>query len=108
MEQEPNDTVWEADPLDAAGCLSGEINPGNDQDYESFFLSGSVQYDVDLTASKDGAIKLYKFVNNQWVRVANTSSTEVKHVSTGGGDYIVIVSSPHRKTQTYTDTLTVQ
>jgi hypothetical protein len=104
---EPNDSVWEADPLDDAGCLSGSISPGSDQDYESFFLSGSVQYDVSLTASKDAQIKLYKFVNNQWVRVANTSPTEVAHTSQGGGDYIVVVASPHRKTQTYTDTLTV-
>ena len=71
----------------------------------SFFnLSGSVPYDVKLHASGDATLKLYKWVNGRWSRVAGTSSTETAHTSSGGGTYLVVISSPTHTRQTYSVT----
>jgi hypothetical protein len=61
---------------------------------------------VKLTATGDAELALYKLVSGTYRRVANTSTTEVAHTATGGGDYIVIVSSPTSAKQSYTVTLT--
>jgi len=99
-EVEPNDTPQDADSLDT--CRSGALDPAGDIDMSWFSLSGSVPYDIKLVATGDANLKLYKLVSNRWSRVANTTSTEVAHTSSGGGTYLAVVSSSSSSTQTYT------
>jgi hypothetical protein len=99
-EEEPNDISDWADPLDT--CLVGTLDPPGDVDWSSFSLSGSVDYDIVLAATDDARVRLYKLVDDQWVRVASTSPTEIKHRSMGGGHYLVVVWSPSYSTQDYT------
>jgi hypothetical protein len=98
-EVEPNDTVQDADDLNQ--CLSGALDPAGDVDMSTFTLSGSVAYDIKVHASGDAVLHLYKWVNGSWARVANTTSTEVAHTSSGGGTYIAVVRSPSNTKQSY-------
>ncbi len=106
-EQEPNDTIDEADDL-SNGCLSGNLDPAGDIDFAAFQLSDGQSYDVNVAASGDGNVVLYKWYQGQWVQVASTSPTEIQHVSQGGGYYATIVYSPGQQVQSYTVTLAVQ
>jgi hypothetical protein len=90
------------------GCLGGSINPGSDIDWSTFQLTGSVQYDLSVAADADANVALYKYVQGGWRQVANTSPTDINHVSQGGGTYAVVVWSPAQQTQSYTVTLTAQ
>ena len=105
-EQEPNDTVDQADDL-SLGCLSGSLDPAGDLDDAAFGLNAGDSYDIQLAAAGDASVVLYKWVQGQWVQVASTSSTEIQHVSQGGY-YVTIVYSPGQQVEDYTLTLTVQ
>jgi hypothetical protein len=99
--------VDESDDL-SNGCLSGSVDPGADQDFAAFGLYDGQEYDVVLSASGDANVVLYKWVQGSWVQVASTSATEIHHVSSGGGYYVTVVSSPGQQVQDYTLNLTVQ
>ena len=100
-ESEPNDGPTNADALATSIC--GDLSPAGDRDDATFSLTGSTAYDIVLAPTGDATLKLYKQTgSNKWTRVANTSPTEVKHTSSGGGKYLVTVSSPSRATQSYT------
>ncbi|WP_394844179.1 trypsin-like serine protease [Pendulispora brunnea] len=104
-EREPNNRSTQANPI--GQCLRGSLSPAGDVDLESFSLSGSLEYDVNLEASGDAQLSLFKYWNGGWYYVENTTPTRVHHVSDGGGRYLVRVTSPSYTTQSYTSTLTV-
>ena len=76
-------------------------------DLSAFTLSNGDQYDVQVASGGDANVALYKWVQNKWMRVANTSPTEVAATSQGGGTYITVVYSPGQQTQSYDVTLAV-
>jgi len=105
-EREPNNRSTQANPLDQ-GCLGGTLGSAADVDLESFSLSGTTEYDVNLEASGDAEVALFKYGNGGWYYVENTTPTRVHHVSDGGGRYLVRITSPTYSTQRYTSTLTL-
>jgi hypothetical protein len=105
-EQEPNDSPDWADDL-SGGCISGDVDPGDDVDFAAFQLDDGQTYDVQLAPSGAANVVLYKWVG-YWGQVASTSPTEITHTSQGGGYYITLVWSPGQQTQSYQLTLTVK
>jgi hypothetical protein len=103
-EREPNDSYRAANALGATGC--GGLTAG-DQDWFTWSIgAGTTSYQVDLRATGDAQVKMWKLVNGQYVQIANDTATSFVKQSTSAGSYVVAVRSATGAAQSYTLTLT--
>jgi hypothetical protein len=102
-ETEPNDSFSSPNPLGASAC--GHLGGADTQDWYSWSIAGATAYSIKLAPSADAQLALWKLVNGAFSRVANTSNTEISHVSSGAGSYVLAVFSPGGQAQPYRVTL---
>ena len=102
-ETEPNDSFSTPNPLGASAC--GHLGGADTQDWYSWSIAGATPYRVRLSTSGDGQLAMWKLVNGAFSRVANTSNTEISHLSSGAGSYVLAVFSPGGQSQSYTVSL---
>ena len=103
-EVEPNDTRATANPLNASSC--GAIGATGDLDYYTWDIDAAQHtYDLRLAADGNATLRMWKKTTGRYRLVKNTSPTEISHMSTTAGNYIVLVSSPSGTTQGYNLTL---
>ena len=103
-EREPNDSYRAANALGTSGC--GALTAG-DQDWFTWSIgAGTLSYQLDLRASGDAQLKMWKLVNGQYVQIANDSPTSFVKQSSSAGSYVVGVWSASGSAQSYTLTLT--
>lgn len=86
----------------ANGTQCGTFADGSDEDWFQYTIGSGVAYDIKVTGSSDAQVQMWKLVGGSYYNVANTSSTEVAHTSSGGGTYIFVVYSPSGSTGSYT------
>jgi hypothetical protein len=103
-ETEPNDSFRTPNALGASAC--GRLGGADTQDWYSWSIAGATPYSIKLSTPGDGQLSMWKLVNGAFSRVANTSNTEISHVSSGTGSYVLAVSSSSAQTQSYQLTLT--
>ena len=100
-ESEPNDSYTSPDPL-ATGTNCGALVSTN-QDWFSWTVgTTAVNYTLELKATGDANLQMWKLVSGQYYKVANTTATTFTKTSNGAGTYVVLVSSPSNTSQTYT------
>jgi secreted trypsin-like serine protease len=104
-EAEPNDVSTSANALSGKKC--GALATGSDIDWYTWDLtSAGVSYDVSLATSGDADLLMWKWADNKWHKIANTTSTRIAATSTGGGTYVVAVRSAGQNAQPYAISLT--
>ena len=104
-ESEPNDISTDANALSGKKC--GALGSGSDVDWYTWDLtSAGIAYDVSVAASGDADVLMWKWADNKWHKIANTSSTKIAATSTGGGTYVLAVRSVGQQAQSYTVSLT--
>ncbi|HEX3693909.1 MAG TPA: trypsin-like serine protease [Polyangia bacterium] len=103
-EVEPNNDFQHPNALGASVC--GTIGAGDAQDWYSWSIAGATPYRVQLTASGDAAIAMWKNVGGTFRQVAGTSNTLIANTASGAGSYVVAVFSSTGQSQSYTLTLT--
>ncbi len=102
-EVEPNDTYQQTNPL--SGALTGALAT-SDQDWFTWTVGSSgVKYNLQLAATGNAEIQMWKLVNGQYYQTPNTSKTQISQTSTGSGKYFVVVFSSTGAKQNYTLTL---
>ncbi len=103
-EAESNDAYTQANAL--AACRSGSVGQGGDVDWYTWTVgAGSVTYDLQLTATGDADLLLWKNAGGSYSRIANTTATRVNKTSASAGTYVVAVRSAGGQAQTYKLTL---
>jgi hypothetical protein len=104
-ETEPNDTFQTPNPLGSSVC--GKLGGSDNQDWYSWSIGGSLPYDVKLSATGDGAIRMWKQVNGTFREVTSGSTgTEIANTASGAGSYLVAVFTSTGATQSYSLRLT--
>jgi hypothetical protein len=94
-EAEPNDTSGTGDALGATLC--GGLTSSDYVDWSTWSVSGAgVAYDLQLVASGDATLLMWKYVGGQWRSNATTSANRVARTANGSGTYAVAVYSPSR------------
>jgi hypothetical protein len=102
-ESEPNDDFQAPNALGASVC--GNLGGTDTEDWYTWSIAGATPYSLKLTASGDAAIAMWKRVGNGFSRVANTSNTEISHVSSGAGSYVLAIFTGSGAAQSYSLTL---
>ena len=103
-EVEPNDTYQQTNPLGAS--ITGALTT-SDQDWFTWSVGSSgVSYKLQLNATGNAQIQMWKLVNGQYYQTPNTTSTSIAQTSTGAGKYFVVVYSSTGAKQSYTLSLT--
>jgi hypothetical protein len=103
-EREANDSYTAANAFTTKAC--GRLTAG-DQDWFTWTIgAGTVSYQLQLQASGDAQMKMWKLVNGSYVQIANDTSTSFVKQSTSAGTYVVGVWSASGAAQSYGLTLT--
>jgi hypothetical protein len=103
-EREPNNSYTAATAFTTKAC--GALT-ASDQDWFSWTVgAGTVNYQLQLVATGDAKIKMWKLVNGQYVQIANDTATSFTKQSTAAGTYVVGVWSASGAAQSYGLTLT--
>jgi hypothetical protein len=103
-EEEPNDDPAYADVLGASRC--GSLTPGDVDWFTWDVNAANVTYDVQLQASGDAEIRMWKETSYGWQLLRNNSPTRYAARSAGAGRYMVAVHSSSNATQSYRISLT--
>lgn len=102
-ESEPNNAYNQNNPLGAE--MAGELTAG-DQDWFTWEVGAKgVAYDLELSATGDAQIQMWKLVDGQYYKTPQTMPTSIAQTSTGPGTYFVVVHSKTGTAQKYTLTL---
>jgi V8-like Glu-specific endopeptidase len=102
-EREPNDVYTSPNALGAQACGGVE---GSDQDWYTWTVaSAGVAYDVNVKATGDARLSMWKEVSGGWRQMTNNTTTRIAATSSGPGKYVLVVWSPTSAKQTYTVTL---
>jgi len=103
-EREPNNSYGAANAFSTKAC--GALT-ASDQDWFTWTAgAGTVNYQLQLTATGDAQFKMWKLVNGQYVQIANDTATSITKQSTAAGTYVVGVWSASGAAQSYGLTLT--
>jgi hypothetical protein len=103
-ESEPNDGYRAANALGATGC--GALTAG-DQDWFTWSIgAGAKSYELQLRATGDAQVRMWKVVNGQYVQIANDSPTSFVKQSSSAGTYVLGVWSASGAAQSYSLALT--
>jgi hypothetical protein len=102
-EAEPNNTYQQSNALGSSAC--GKLGSGDTQDWYTWSIGGATNYSVKLSGQTDARLQMWKLVGGSYSAVANTSNTEISHVSSGAGTYVMVVLSDAGATQSYKLTL---
>lgn len=103
-EHEANDSYLAANSFRTKAC--GSLSSG-DQDWFTWTVgAGTVNYQLQLQASGDARLKMWKLANGQYVQIANDTPTTIVKQSTGAGTYVLGVWSNTGAAQSYSVTLT--
>ena len=85
-ESEPNDDSDAANPLCAAGTMTGTIEWVADHDYYTFDVAPGQSYDLKLSTSHEYVMTLYKIVNGGLYEIVS-SFDEIQKTTPNGGTY---------------------
>lgn len=98
-EREANDSYTAANAFTTKAC--GSLTAG-DQDWFTWSIgAGTTSYQLQLQASGDAQMKMWKLVNGSYVQIANDTSTSFVKQSTAAGTYVVGVWSASGAAQSY-------
>jgi hypothetical protein len=103
-EREPNDNFQAPNALGPSVC--GNVGGADAQDWFSWSIGGAIPYRVQLTASNDASISMWKQVNGSFQQVNAASATLIANTASGAGSYVVVVRSASGRAQSYSLTLT--
>lgn len=99
-EREANDSYEQPNTFSTTTC--GALT-ASDQDWFTWTIgAGTVNYDVQLKATGDARMKMWKWINGRYVQIANDSNTGITKRSTAAGKYVVGVWSDSAAAQGYT------
>lgn len=99
-EAEPNDSSPQANDISGTRC--GALSTGADVDWYTWTAGSSgVPYDIQLAASGDADLLMWKYVNNGWVTIANKTPQSFKSTSNAPGKYVIAVRSTGSTAQSY-------
>jgi len=102
LEQEPNDTALEANPLCADGTSHGTLAAMGDMDWFTWTVNAGVVYTVTLSsASSDPAVRVYKISATGRLSFIGDGPTVTKHTDQGGS-YVARISTTAAAAARYT------
>ena len=103
-EREANNSYSAANAFRTKAC--GTLTAG-DQDWFTWTIgAGTLGYQLQLAATGDAQVKMWKLINGQYVQIANDTATSFTKQSTSAGTYVVGVWSASGAAQSYGLTLT--
>lgn len=102
LEQEPNDSALQANPLCADGTSRGTLAATGDTDWFSWTVSAGAIYTVTLSpASTDPAVRVYKISSTGRLSFIGDGPTVTRHTDQGGS-YVARISTTAAAGAAYT------
>jgi len=102
LEQEPNDTALQANPLCADGTSHGTLSATGDTDWFTWTVNADAVYTVTLSsASSDPAVRVYKISATGRLSFIGDGPTVTKHTDQGGS-YVARISTAAAAGASYT------
>ncbi len=79
----------------------GNLGPTAPQSWYMWSIRAANPYSLVVNSSGDAVLQMWKVASNAYIRVNNTSTTEISHTAIGPTNYMVVVFSPKAKAQKF-------
>jgi len=101
-ESEPNDQYTSPNPL--VGAVCGALSSAADPDWFTWSVGATpTPYTIELAATGDAQLQMWKLVDGQYHKIANsTPTTFAAKTSNGAGSYVIAVSGGGAQSYTLT------